>query len=94
MDLDEAISVASKWVKDRYPVVPSVARAFQITDDMFSEDELTLNPDFREEDAKAVADKWFVGYFCDWDTDALGMPEYLIVLVDNNTQEVELAPDF
>jgi hypothetical protein len=34
------------------------------------------------------SDKWFVSFFCSWDTDVLGMPSTLNVLVDNASGEV------
>jgi hypothetical protein len=33
---------------------------------------------------------WSIAFFCSWDTDALGMPETLIVAVDDKTHEVHL----
>ena len=91
MDRERAIVVASKWVEQRYPVVPSVAGAFQFTDDMFTEQVMALNSDIDEQEVRAHMGKWFVAFFCSWDTDARGMPQRLCVLVDDNTEEVELA---
>ncbi len=91
MEGDEAIKIASAWVETRYPVVPPVASAFQFRTD-FSNDVLELNPGINIEEAQKYNGRWVVGFFCSWDTDALGMPERLIVFVDNDTQEVEIAP--
>lgn len=89
MHQDQAIALAQDWVRERYPVVPPVAAAFEITDlespqDLPTEELLVLEQNLGN---------WFVAFFCSWDTDVLGMPEKLAVVVDRHTGDVRLEFD-
>lgn len=95
MAQDQVIAAASGWVRDRYPVVPPVGLVLE-----FSEEKLDAIE--RQQSAAGVvlpagerrylANKWVVSFCGSWDTDALGMPMGLQVVVDDATGQAERLP--
>jgi hypothetical protein len=87
---EEAVAIASEWVRARHPVVPPVARAQIFSDHEIDQLErrsgTTLAPGERAE----ATGRWSVTFACSWDTDALGMPPALHVLVDDATGQAHL----
>jgi hypothetical protein len=87
MTARDAEILATGWVWQRFPVVPPINLVFE-----FSERELSkvksqgMVRNIEEEDE--VRGKWFVSFFCSWDTDSLGMPQTLNLLVDDKNGEI------
>jgi hypothetical protein len=76
MTKEEAIARASEWVRAQYPVVPPMGLATRLT----LPEGVEVSPAETKE-LQAVACKWMVSFCCSWDTDALGFPLQLHVLV-------------
>jgi hypothetical protein len=88
---DEAIRVAATWVWGRYPVVPPVNCALEMTEQTLGQARRHLPGGSAEEAVRLLRGTWFVSFFCSWDTDALGLPQTLNVLVDKISGEVQPA---
>ena len=91
MDESEAIILASQWVWTHYPVVPPVNLGLMFSERAIARLGLHGSAEITNHDYQKLCGKWFVSFFCSWDTDALGLPETLNVLVDSMSGEVETA---
>jgi len=89
MKRDEAILLAQEFVKDRYSLVPVVGTVLHCTESQIRVYELWNGPISMEE-RKAFFGKWMVCFKSTWETVEVGIPEPLIVLVDNRTTMAEL----
>ena len=78
MSRNQAIDLSSQWVQARYPITPPLGMVWQITE--------------AETDCRHLLGKWVVTFCCSWDTDALGLPLTLILLVDTSTGIVQPMP--
>lgn len=87
MKRKEAVAIAESWVRERYPAVPPIADAFEILADNMITDGLAVDA---KQAVRQNQGNWMVFFFCSWDTDELGMPSTLIVIVDQKTQEARL----
>ena len=85
----EAIKHARRWVRDRYPVVPSVAGVLDFRPAAIIKAELQLGHPFASSEMERFRGRWCVLFRCSWDTDALGLPLRLGVLVDDQSGAVE-----
>lgn len=80
MNAQEALVLAAYWVWERYPVVPPVNCVWAMT-------EREGRPLEMRPFGGHHSGQWFVSFFCDWETDALGLPGTLNV-VDGTTGTV------
>jgi len=89
---DEAVTIASDWVRARYPVVPAAAWVQDFSDRTMDQLEHGLGDRFSQDERRQVLNKWWVSFACSWETDELGMPNSLHVLVDDATGQADLSP--
>lgn len=89
---EEAAAIAARWVASHYPVVPPIVGVYQLSERSSEGREPRLGPRSYLEDRSAAPSQWMVAYLCSRETDALGMPQSLRVLVDDATGFAELDP--
>jgi len=87
---NEAIDIASKWIRDRYPVVPPVANVFDFTKKNIQARQRAGREVLNDEEIKHLQGKWFICFACSWDTDSVGMPRSLSVEVDDETGHAKI----
>jgi hypothetical protein len=89
MTQKQAVVYANSWVRGHFSMVPQVVSARLYNDELLLLCRFSLGEDPPLEEWGRVYGKWKVSYFCNWDTDILGLPETLHVLVDNVSGEAE-----
>jgi len=90
MTAKDAEILAASWVWENYRVIPPVNVVFEFSEHLLSKmRNQGMVPNTEEEDK--VRGKWFVSFFCSWDTDALDMPQALNLLVDDKTGKIHPA---
>jgi hypothetical protein len=85
---EEAVALASEWVRARYPVVPPVTMAQIFADHEIDALERRTGTAFTPGERADATGRWSVAFACSWDTDAQGMPSSLLVLIDDATGRV------
>jgi len=90
---DEAIAIASDWLRGRYPIVPPVAAVHESVKRTTPRHDQHVDDSLYPEERGKSQTKWWVSFACNWDTDKLGMPVRLIVVVDDLTREAKLGTD-
>jgi hypothetical protein len=89
MPADDPVVLAAAWVWARFPVVPPVGAVYDFSERAVAELQRQAPGQLTAEEARQVQGKWFISFFCSWDTDALGLPMTLNLLVDCATGAVE-----
>jgi hypothetical protein len=87
MTHEEAIELANIWVRDRFPLVPPVASAMELTIEKMAIAEKVLGKAYSVEE-RALIGHWVVIYKTDWDTDAIGIHPRLSLSINGITREV------
>jgi hypothetical protein len=88
---EEAIGAAEKAVRERYSLVPPVGQAIMIPKNVIELNRGLLPEIVLDISRQKYAGKWLVCFHCSWDTDELGLPISLIVLVDSKTGRTEIV---
>jgi hypothetical protein len=89
MTREEATACANRWVRAHFPTVPQVSSTRLFNDELLRLYRVSSGEDPPVEEWKKMYGKWMVSYFCNWDTDALGLPETLHVLVDDMSGDAQ-----
>src|SRR5713101_2920043 len=92
MTREDAITRANAWVQAHFAVVPPVGFVIRFDRALFTRFQLENGIDPAEADLQGLFGKWMISYHCSWDTDALGLPLTLHVLVDDSTGIAERLP--
>jgi hypothetical protein len=93
MTQGEAVQQVERWVRDRYPVVPAVGLVLDFRPEAIKrirEVHELGGQQVSPKDVHRLRGKWCVYFRCSGDTDELGMPLRLGVLVDDETGAAEL----
>ena len=88
---DDAVTVASDWVRARYPIVPEIAWVQEFSGRTIDQFEQRTGKRFSQDERRQLSNKWWVSFRCSWDTDELGMPSTLHLLIDDITGAAESA---
>ncbi len=86
---DEVISIACEWVRRRYPVVPPVARVLEFSEQSLFQIEQACGHRFESEEREQCVNQWRVNFVCSWDTDKLGLPQRISLVIDDLTGDVK-----
>jgi hypothetical protein len=88
---DEVIRIACDWVRSRYSVVPPVVLVLEFSEQAILQLEQKCGHRLPPEERARCLNKWQVSFACSRDTDVLGMPQGLHVVVDDLTSHASLA---
>jgi hypothetical protein len=88
---DEAIAIASDRVRDLYAIVPPVAGVHEFVKRTTPRHDKQADDNVSPEERDKSHTHWWVSFACNWDTDKLGLPVTLHVIVDDLTGEAELV---